>query len=358
MNVRSLVLALIAIVIAIGAALGVRTMMAGNSAPQAVAAPPPKAPEKFVLVAVKPLPTGHILTVEDFKWVAWPEDGTDPQFLVKGVDNEGALAGKVVKLAVAQGAPLVRTQLIGPGERGFLAAVLDRSMRAVTVAVTDTSGVGGFVFPGDRVDVVLTHEVPQGAGLPLRGSETILTNVRVLAVNEKTDDTGQVGAIAALRSVTLEVPPRFVETLAVMQRLGSLSLSLRPIAPENDLAAKPKDAAAVPADQAAAASQVAVATGADLAEPVIMPSDKNRTLTVDRDISKLVTMARSATPTQTSGTFSHVAPATTAPKADIVISRAEKNDEVQFVKKTPAGAATFSTPVPHQVEEPPVNVAY
>lgn len=362
MNMRSLLLALLAVVIAAGAALGVRSMMAGQPTPQAVAAAaPPKAPQKNVLVAVKPLPTGHILVVEDFRWVPWPQEGTDPQFYVKGADAETSLAGKVVKIAVAQGAPLIRSQLIGPGERGFLAAVLDRSMRAVTVGVTDTSGVGGFVFPGDRVDVVLTHEVPYGAGLPLRGSETILTNVRVLAVNEKTDDVAQAGAIAALRSVTLEVPPRFVETLAVMQRLGALSLSLRPIAPEADTQTAATGDSKAPLDAAKSASAAAVAHNADMSEPVFMPSDKERTLTIDRDFSKLVTMAKTQTAAQTSTATPLAGAAVPVQKPDIVVSRGEQNNDVLFNKKPPiaAGAtlpAQTSAPVPSS-PEPPVSVA-
>jgi pilus assembly protein CpaB len=347
MNMRSLILALLAVMIAAGAALGVRSMLAGQGAPQAVAAPPPKTPEKFVLVAVKPLPTGHIIAAEDVKWAAWPEEGTDPSFMVKGVDDEAALAGKVVKTGVAQGAPLLRNQLIGPGERGFLAAVLDRAMRAVTVGITDTSGVGGFVFPGDRVDVVLTHEVPQGAGVPLRGSETILTNVRVLAVNEKTDNITQAGAIAALRSVTLEVPPRFVETLSVMQRLGTLTLSLRPLSPE-DVAP-----AALPTDPTKAAAAQTAASNADRVAPMIMPSDKERTLTIDRDFSRLVTMAKAGSP-GIGGGMAAPSGAPAAQKPDIIISRGEQNDEVAFNRKaSPAQAPAPAAPA----QEPEINVA-
>ncbi len=337
MNVRSLILALVAVLIAAGAALGVRHLVSGSQTPQVIAAPQVKDPDKMVLVAVKPLPTGHIIAIENLKWVAWPEDGVDPQFHVKGVVTEQSLAGKVVKVSVAQGAPLLLNQVVGPGERGFLAAVLGKNMRAVTVAVSDTSGVGGFVFPGDRVDLVLTHEVPNGAGLPLRGSETILTNVRVLAVNEKTDDIAQVGAIASVRSVTLEVPPPFVEEIAVMQRLGAISLSLRPITDSAtvDVANTNKTAApAVSTDPAKAAAAATVAAKADMESPLIMPSDKNRTLTVDRQVSKLVTMARQ--PNSSSGGGASM-PISTAPaRPDITVSRADQNNPVTFNPKSAA----------------------
>jgi pilus assembly protein CpaB len=338
MNVRSLILALVAVIIAAGAAFGVRSLISGSQTPQVVAAPAPKAPEKMVLVAVKPLPTGHIVAIEDVKWVAWPEDGVDPQFLQKGVETEQTVAGKVVKVAVAQGAPLLKSQMVGPGERGFLAAVLGKDMRAVTVAVTDTSSVGGFVFPGDRVDLVLTHEVPTGSQVPLRGAETILTNVRVLAVNEKTDDTAQAAAIPGVRSVTLEVPPPFVEQIAVMQRLGAISLSLRPITDSAGAAKLTAEAVAVAATKAATdpakvAAAATVAAKADLTDPLVMPSDKNRTLTVDRQVSKLVTMARTQTPGgSTSGTVTV--------KPDLTVSRADTNNPVTFTTKSAAGGST------------------
>jgi pilus assembly protein CpaB len=281
------------------------------------------------------------------KWVAWPEDGVDPQFYVKGVVTEQSLAGKVIKVPVAQGAPLLVNQVVGPGERGFLAAVLGKDMRAVTVAVSDTSGVGGFVFPGDRVDLVLTHEVPNGAKLPLRGAETILTNVRVLAVNEKTDDTGQAGAIASLRSVTLEVPPPFVEEIAVMQRLGAISLSLRPITDSTIVdTANVKDAgkmvvAASGADPVTAAAAATVAAKDDMAPPLVMPSDKKRTLTLDRQVSKLVTMARQPNSGATGASSAVVAP----PKPDITVSRADQNNPVIFNPKTSGASSSANESV-------------
>ncbi len=345
MNVRSLILALVAVIIAAGAALGVRTLVSGNQTPQVIAAPAPEKPDMEVMVAIKPLPTGHILAIEDVKWVAWPEDGVDPQFLQKGTDTEQTVAGRVVKVAVAQGAPLLKTQMVGPGERGFLAAVLGKNMRAVTVAVTDTAGVGGFVYPGDRVDLVLTHEVPNGQNLPLRGAETILTNVRVLAVNEKTDDTGTVGAIPGLRSVTLEVPPPFVEQIVVMDRLGDISLSLRPIT-DSAVAEKPgatdktkKLAAGEDAVKAAAAATVASA--ADMKEPLVMPSDKNKTLTLDRQVSRLVTMARQQSTTSgvtgSSGTTAETRP-------DITVSRAGDNAPITFNTKSSGEASRSAAP--------------
>ena len=103
------------------------------------------------------------------------EGGADPQSLI----------GTVVRSEITAGQPLTQGSIVRPGERGFLAAALGPGMRAVTVAVSATSGVAGFVFPGDRVDLVLTQEVEGGGdGAPLRASETI-TQHPVLAVDQR-----------------------------------------------------------------------------------------------------------------------------------------------------------------------------
>ncbi|MGB3167572.1 MAG: Flp pilus assembly protein CpaB, partial [Alteraurantiacibacter sp.] len=122
-----------------------------------------------------------------------------------------------------------------PGDRGFLAAALGPGMRAVTVPVSDRTGVGGFVFPGDRVDMVLTQTV-NGTGEdaePLQTSETILSNLRVLATDQSTetttDESGRT-VVRAFRTVTMEVTPRIAEKIAVAQTIGTISLVLRSIA--------------------------------------------------------------------------------------------------------------------------------
>ena len=123
--------------------------------------------------------------------------------------------------------------MIKPGERGFLAAALGAGMRAVTVPVSAQSSVAGFIFPGDRVDLVLTQTVPGGGdGEPLKVSETIMRNLRVLATDQRTNAMDEAGqpVVVPYSNVTLEVTPRIAEKIAVSQTLGSLSLSLRSLA--------------------------------------------------------------------------------------------------------------------------------
>ena len=104
------------------------------------------------------------------------------------------LLGTVVRNPITAGQPVTRGALVGPNDRGFLAAALGPGMRAVTVPVSATSGVAGFVFPGDRVDMVLTQEVAGGGdGPPLKVSETIVRNLRVLATDQRIDSKNEEG---------------------------------------------------------------------------------------------------------------------------------------------------------------------
>jgi pilus assembly protein CpaB len=106
-------------------------------------------------------------------------------------------------------------------------------MRAMTVPVNAATGVAGFVFPGDRIDLVLTQTVKGDEGTALKASETILRNLRVLATDQSTDSTTSDDGktvVKAFRTVTLEVTPKIAEKVAVAQTIGTLSLSLRSIA--------------------------------------------------------------------------------------------------------------------------------
>ena len=230
MDRKKLVLLIGALVIAIGTALAARSMFAGASAPQAEAAPPkPQGPK--VLVAQRALPTGTILTADAIGFQQWPKELVKDAYYIDGESNVSKLLGTVVRHPVTAGEPVTQGSLVKPGDRGFLAAALGPGMRAVTVPVSAKTGVGGFVFPGDRVDLVLTQTV-KGKGEALKASETILRNLRVLATDQSTttETVGGKTVVRAFRTVTLEVTPRIAEKVAVAQTIGTLSLSLRSIA--------------------------------------------------------------------------------------------------------------------------------
>ncbi len=232
MDKKKLVLLIGALIIAIGTALAARTMFAGNTAPAAEAAPVvPTGPK--VLVAKRALPPGTIITADAIGFQLWPEELVQDAYFIDGEANMEALLGTVVRFQVTAGEPVTQGSLVAPGDRGFLAAALGPGMRAVTVPVSARTGVGGFVFPGDRIDLVLTQTVEGDEGQGLQASETILTNLRVLATDQSTEttttDDGRT-VVRAFRTVTLEVTPRIGEKIAVAQTIGTLSLSLRSIA--------------------------------------------------------------------------------------------------------------------------------
>ncbi len=226
-----------AAVVALGSGFMAMSMFRGNPTPKAAAALIPKAdtgPE--ILVATKPLQIGTIIDPTTFRYQPWPKNLVDNAYYIKGQFDMNKLAGTVVRTTITVGQPITNGALVSPGDRGFLAAALGPGMRAVTFPIAGTngsSGVAGFVFPGDRVDLVLTQTIAGGPGQPLKTSETIVRNLRVLATDQKitaaTDDKGG-RIVAPFTNITVEATPRISEKITVAQTLGSLSLSLRSIA--------------------------------------------------------------------------------------------------------------------------------
>jgi len=284
MDVKKLVLLIGALVVAAVTAVMAKNMFSGASAPTAAAKPVvPAGPE--VLVAARSLPVGTIIDAEALRFQRWPEGLVQPAYYMKGKPgvSPANLIGTVVRSEITAGQPVTQGALIKPGDRGYLAAALGPGMRAVTVAVSATSGVAGFVFPGDRVDLVLTQEV-KGEGNPLKVSETIVRNIRVLATDQRMDAKGEDGkpVVQRISTVTLESTPKIAEKIAVAQTIGQLSLSLRAIA---DNAAE--------LERAIASGEVTVPENADpkaekrmLLAVAARPLDSNPTYTVGSDVSR------------------------------------------------------------------------
>ena len=235
MDARKIILLVGALLIAGVTAFMARNMLVGAPAPVAGAAPvmdPQNTTE--VLVATRALPVGTILDPLALKFVAWPKELIEGAYYLKGEGDPAKLAGTVVRYAIPAGQPITQGALVKPGDRGFLAAALGAGMRAVTVPVSAQSAVAGFVFPGDRIDLVLTQSVTGGGdGPPLKASETILRNLRVLATDQRTDkqadDKGNT-VVMQYSTVTVEATPKIAEKIAVAQTVGAISLSLRSIA--------------------------------------------------------------------------------------------------------------------------------
>lgn len=234
MNPRKVMLMAGALVFALCCALFARNLVSGGPAAPALAAPAPQPVGPEVLVAIRTLTPGTIITPDVFRYQPWPKDLVEKAYFLRGETNVQTLAGSVVRYPVTAGQPLTQGALVKPGDRGFLAAALGPGMRAVTISVSAQAGVAGFIFPGDRVDLLLTQTVAGGGdGQPLKTTETIIQNLRILATDQhpdKTVDDAGKTQVTVFSSVTVEATPKISEKIAVAEQLGTLSLALRPIA--------------------------------------------------------------------------------------------------------------------------------
>ncbi len=188
-----------------------------------------------ILVATRDIKLGTDLKEADLKWQVWPEDALF-KGAIKRKEKQTALeavSGKIL-FSLSAGQPLHPGMLAGDGKGNFLAVTLKKGMRAVAIGVKARSMVGGFVGPGDYVDVILTHKV-KGTGndseiaalINSYASETVLENVRVMAIDQtaqRKEDKAKVG-----RTVTLEVTPEDAQKLALVREMGDLTLTLRGI---------------------------------------------------------------------------------------------------------------------------------
>ncbi len=204
--------------------------------------PPPVLPK--VVVASRTLATGTLLKPDDID--GRPVSSADAKNAISA-DSQDALrllVGSMVRRAMAAGQPIRQEDLMKPGEHGFMAAALQPGMRAVTIGVDAASGAAGLVWPGDRVDLILTQTLTDPA-LPIGSrvaADTILTNTRVIAIDQQlvqgtSPSTSTAGAPENPAStVTLEVTPTQAQRVSVAMRLGRLSLSVRSseAGPHND----------------------------------------------------------------------------------------------------------------------------
>jgi pilus assembly protein CpaB len=230
MRPRTMILFLVATLLAGGTAMLVRSWLAHQRSVEAEAAPMPPPPvQKSILVARGAIARGQILKPTDLAWQMWPDGGLGRAYIQKGTKTIEDLAGWVAREPFGPDEPITEPKIVAPGSRGFLAAVLRPGMRAISVPVTATSGISGFVFPGDQVDILITHPLPasggKGEALQHKASETVLHDVRVLAVDQKLDSKG--GEAIVAHTATLEVTPQQSEIIAVASEMGKLSLSLR-----------------------------------------------------------------------------------------------------------------------------------
>jgi len=175
---------------------------------------------RTIVVAKQPLRFGTELNASMLEEVAWPGDSMPAGSFAK-IGDLLSPGRRVVLTAIERNEPVLSVKVTGPGERATLSALVQKGMKAVTIRVNDVDGVGGFVLPGDHVDVVLTRQLEKGSAV----SEVVLQNTRVLAVDQNADE--RAGKATVAKSVTLEVNTVQAQKLWLASSVGTLSLLLR-----------------------------------------------------------------------------------------------------------------------------------
>jgi pilus assembly protein CpaB len=230
------------------AAGGIAALLAGRSdkAPQVKEVAAPKADTVDILVAKEDIPTGKEISPADVQWQAWPKTTATGNFVRKSDQPDAIekMSGLIVRVPFVTGEPIREAKLVNAKGSGYMAAILPTGMRAVSTQISPETGAGGFILPNDRVDVILTQRdraAEKATGAETQTSEAILSNVRVLAIDQTVQEkNGQ--KVVVGKTATLELSSGQVETLTLAQHLGSLSLALRSITDANKTEAKNDDA--------------------------------------------------------------------------------------------------------------------
>ena len=241
---------IVVLVIALGAG-GVAAYLASgyDNKPAPVLPVAEKLPTVEVLVAKNDIQLGQAVKPEDLQWQLWPAATTSSAFIRRDNRPEAQIqiAGSIARVPLMQGEPIREQKLVRADGSGFMAAILPSGMRAVSTEISAETGAGGFILPNDRVDIVLTRRLknpdtngPTG-GNDLILSEVVLTNIRVLAIDQAPKEKdGQTTVLG--KTVTLELKPEQVATLSAARQGGTLALALRSIADANAADGSPDEA--------------------------------------------------------------------------------------------------------------------
>lgn len=235
MGPRRIIVLMLALVVAGFTAIYAKSWISNQQRPVNIiqAAQPVEEDGSEVLVAELDIPSGRFIKQQDTRWQRWPGDDIPDNYIVKGGNAKDAVIGAVVRRGLSAGQPITSASVVKPGDRGFLAAVLSPGTRAVSVPINATSGNSGLIFPGDRVDLILTQTLE--GDIPRRVSETVLPDIRIIAMGVETGDDPKKGKHhEKARTATLEVSPRQAESVALITELGKLSLSLRSLAKDGN----------------------------------------------------------------------------------------------------------------------------
>ena len=200
--------------------------------------PPPSAPVAQlqtvdVLVAKADIGLGQAVTPGDVQWQTWPASTASNNFIRRSERPDAAkdVAGSIARAPFLAGEPIREPKLVKPNGSGFMAAILPTGMRGISTEISPETGAGGFILPNDRVDVILSKReksTDRNSGTDIVTSEIILSNVRVLAIDQAPKEKDGQNAVVG-KTVTLELKPEQAETLARARQTGTLALALRSI---------------------------------------------------------------------------------------------------------------------------------
>jgi pilus assembly protein CpaB len=227
---------IVVLTIAVGAGGVAAWLASGSDNTPASSAPVVQLQTVDVLVAKIDIGLGQSVKAEDLQWQTWPAATASTTFIKRGdrPDAETKVAGSIARSPFIAGEPIREQKLVRADGSGFMAAILPTGMRAISTEISAETGAGGFILPNDRVDVILSkrEKAPDRSGPDIVNSEIILTNVRVLAIDQAPKEKDGQNAVVG-KTVTLELKPEQAETLARARQSGTLALALRSIADIN-----------------------------------------------------------------------------------------------------------------------------
>jgi len=235
---------IVVLAIALGAG-GIAAYLASGSDNQPAApAPTAQLDTADILVAKSDIGLGQVIKPEDMQWQAWPTASASGSFINKANRGEAIreITGSIARAPFISGEPIRDQKLIKANGSGFMAAILPSGFRAVSTEISPETGAGGFILPNDRVDVLLSRRDPnpRKGGPDIISSEIILTNIRVLAIDQAPKEKDGTSSIVG-KTATLELKPEQAETLARARQSGTLSLALRSITDGAVVEAAPED---------------------------------------------------------------------------------------------------------------------
>jgi pilus assembly protein CpaB len=227
MNVMRFAILAVALIAATTAVLLARGMLGGGT-PATQAATSPQLALTEVLVAAKDISPGQVLEPAAVRWAEWPKNSVPGTFISKEAqpDVAKAVEGMVVRAPLVAGQPIGDGSVVRAGSAGFLAATIKPGMRGIGVTVNANTSAGGFILPNDRVDVVLTRDISNGSSKKEFVSQTILRDVRVLAIDQTAKQEKDKDSVVG-KTATLELTPAQSEVLAQAEQQGVVSLALR-----------------------------------------------------------------------------------------------------------------------------------